>query len=63
MTFIQMAIVFKDLQKLVSHSQQENTLAAPARPITPSGHKVEEVDAPEDYMNDLEAFVKKHSTK
>jgi hypothetical protein len=43
--------------------ERAGNLEVSLRPMVPSGHKVEEVDAPENYANDLQAFCEKHSRK
>lgn len=49
--------------KVVTTFEKTGSGGAPAGPATPEGHKVEEVDAPDDYMKDLQAFYNKHSGK
>jgi len=48
---------------VVSTFERAKLGEAPARPAVSTGYKVEEVDAPEDYTKDLQAFCKKHSRK
>ena len=54
-------LVKDETGKVVATYENELATGASIKPVLKPGHKVQEVDAPENYKADIKAFYKQHS--